>query len=125
MPLNFGFIILFLASGTSAVLGNLLLKTGMNNLGGFDISLNNLVPTILKLANSWQLIVGFMLYGFSSLLYLKLITSGEVTKIYPMVVSYMFIVLLLLGTVFLRESFTWTKVFGIFIILAGIFFVSK
>ena len=108
---NLSFIALFLTSGTLAVLGNLLLKAGMNNLGSFEIG---------KLISNWQLVLGFVFYGVSSILYLRLIQFGEVTKIYPAVVSYMFIVLLILGAVFLKEELTLVKAVGIGVIILGI-----
>lgn len=112
---NIQTVILFFASGTSAVLGNSLLKAGMNQAKGLSLSL----------LTNWQVILGFALYGFSSILYLKLLSMLEVTKVYPALVAYMFIVLLLLGTVFLKESLTLTKMAGIAIIIAGIFLSSR
>lgn len=122
---NLSTIVIFLLSGSLAVIGNTLLKSGMNGIGGFDVSANSFIPTLLKFAASWKIIVGFTLYGASSFLYLKLISGIEVTRIYPMLVAYMFIVLLLLGSLFLKESITVTKVAGILIIIAGIFLASR
>src|SRR3989344_3644250 len=106
-------IIIFFLSGSLAVVGNTLLKSGMNQLGGFDVSINSLIPTLFKFVTNWQILVGFTLYGASSFLYLKLLSSLEVTRIYPMLVAYMFVFLLIFGTFFLKESMTLTKVAGI------------
>ena len=106
---------LFLVSGTAAVVGNVLLKAGMNQL-------KDLNPSIIT---NWQIVIGFLLYGLSSILYLNLLAFLEVTKVYRLLVAYMFIVLLLLGTLFLKESLTLTKVAGMAIILLGIFLSSK
>lgn len=125
MRFDLSFIILFLASTGTAVTGNILLKAGMTKLGNFNFAVNNLLPTFFKLLGNWQLILGFALYGFSSVLYLKLLTAGEVTKIYPMLVSFMFILLLIMGSIFLKESFTLTKVLGIAVIILGIFIGSR
>ena len=116
---------IFFLSGTAAVVGNILLKAGINGLGGFSLSLSELVPTILKMVGNWQIVVGFFLYGLSSFLYLKLLTSQEVTRIYPLLVAYMFIVLLLLGALFLKESVTLTKLAGVAVIILGIFLAGK
>lgn len=125
MRFDLEFIILFLASTGTAVTGNILLKAGMTRLGNFNLALNNLYPLFIRLLGNWQLILGFALYGFSSILYLKLITAGEITKIYPMLVSFMFILLLIMGTIFLKESFTFMKVLGIAVIILGIFIGSR
>lgn len=118
-------IVFFLISGGSAALGNMLLKAGMNKLTNIDFTLPGIVPTLIKMFSQWQVFLGFCLYGISSIIYLKVITGGEVTKIYPAIVSYMFILLLILGTVFLKESLTFTKILGIIIIIAGIFVAGR
>lgn len=118
-------IIFFLMSGGSAAFGNMLLKSGMNKLTNVEFTLNGIIPTLIRMFSQWQILLGFCLYAMSSILYLKVITSGEVTKIYPAIVSYMFILLLLLGTVFLRESLTLTKVLGIIIIISGIVLATR
>ena len=118
-------IIIFLLAGTFAVVGNVLLKSGMNSLGGFDVTVQSFIPTLLKFSSSWKIIVGFSLYGASSFLYLKLLSSLEVTRVYPMLVAYMFVFLLIFGTFFLKESMTLTKVAGIAVIIAGVFLASR
>lgn len=125
VSVNWTFLIIFLLSGASAVAGNLLLKSGINGLGSFELEPRTIVTTLLKFAGSWQILLGFFFYAFSSLLYLKLLTSGEVTRIYPAVVSYMFIMLLLFGGLFLKESITISKVVGVLIIIIGIFAASR
>ncbi|MBI3558773.1 hypothetical protein HY085_00080 [Candidatus Gottesmanbacteria bacterium] len=108
-------LLIFFSSGTLSVIGNALLKSGMNEAKGLSFSL----------ITNWRIIVGFAFYGLSSILYLKLLSALEVTKVYPALVAYMFIMLLLLGTIFLKESLTLTKVAGIIIIIAGIFLSSR
>lgn len=111
-------IILFFLSGSTAVLGNFLLKSGINQIGDFTLE------NIQKIIFNWQLIVGFSLYGLSSLLYLKLLSTMEITKVYPALVAYMATVMLILGTLFLKESLTLSKVLGTAIIVLGIFLLN-
>lgn len=117
--------ILFLASGTLAVVGNFLMKSGINRLGNFNLDLTKLLETGLKMVSNWQIVVGFLLYGLSSILYLKLLTTAEVTKIYPSLVAYMAVVLLLLATIFLKESFSLPKILGTSVIILGIFLLNR
>lgn len=108
-------IILFFLSGTSAVVGNALLKAGMNTVKGLNLSV----------LTNWQIILGFILYGASSVLYLKLLTGVDVTKAYPALVAYMAIVILLIGAVFLKEPLTLIKLVGAGVIVFGIFLLNK
>ncbi len=119
------FIWLFLATGTSNVVGNTLLKLGITRLGGLDLSVNHLWPTFLKLVTNWQIVLGFGLYGLSAVFYLKLLSTNDVTRSYPAIVAYSAIVLLLIGSVFLKESITLPKIVGIFVILLGIVLISR
>ena len=108
-------LILFFLSGTSAVLGNSLLKAGMNQAKGLNLSL----------LTNWQIILGFFLYGTSSILYLKLLAYVDVTKVYPALVAYMALVILILGAIFLKEPLTFFKVLGALTIVGRIFLVSR
>ncbi len=117
--------LLFIASGGCAVVGNFLLKAGINRLGKFSYDLVHWQSALLSMGTNWQIIVGFFLYAMSSVLYLKLLTTIEVTRIYPALVAYMSVILLILGVVVLRESFTVGKVLGTALVILGIFFISK
>lgn len=123
--MNLETIVIFLLAGSTAVIGNILLKLGMKDIGNFELSASALLPILWRMVLNWQVVLGMALYVFSSFLYLKLIASLEVTKIYPMLVAYMFVVLLVLGASFLREAMTVTKLVGTLIIILGIFLASK
>lgn len=114
-------LVLFLLSGTSAVIGNALLKAGINTLKTFDISL----PSLIAAVTNWQIVLGFLLYGASSILYLKLLTSVDVTKAYPALVAYMTIVIVIIGTTFLKEPITLVKIAAAGIIVFGIFLLNR
>lgn len=118
-------IFLLLAAGTTGALGNFLLKVGVNQIGNFDLALSALVSTLGKLGTNGAVIIGFIFYGLSSFLYLKLLAGADVTKIYPITVAYMFIALLVLGSLFLKEPLTVTKILGMGVILAGIILASR
>jgi drug/metabolite transporter (DMT)-like permease len=118
-------LVIFLLAGATATFGNALLKAGMNKLGTFNFNLATIFPVFFRMFTSWEILLGFFLYGLSSILYLKVLTTGEVTKVYPLSVSYMFLLLLGIGVVFLHESFTITKVAGIMVIILGIFLTSR
>ena len=122
---SWGNIVLFLFSGTSAVVGNALLKAGMNHQKTLNFSLSNIPQLITSLVTNWQIALGFILYGASSVLYLKLLANVDVTKAYPALVAYMAIVILLIGAVFLKEPLNLVKVVAAGIIVFGIFLLNK
>jgi len=118
-------IILFFLAGTTAVAGNFLLKAGINQIGDFSLSLNQLTQTLFKMLLNWRVFIGFILYGLSSVLYLKLLASTEITKSYPALVAYMATMMLILGTLFLKETLTLPKVVGTVVIVLGIFLLNR
>lgn len=118
-------IILFFLSGTTAVVGNSLLKAGMNQLKTLNFSLSNIPQMVTSLTGNWQILIGFFLYGASSVLYLKLLTSVDVTKVYPALVAYMAIVILLIGALFLKEPLTPIKMVAAGVIVFGIFLLNR
>lgn len=120
-----GNIFLFLLSGTSAVVGNSLLKAGVTQLKNHNLSLSNFAQILTVLASNWQIILGFTLYGISSVLYLKLLSSVDVTKVYPALVGYMAIVILLIGAIFLREPINLLKIAGAAVIVGGILILNQ
>lgn len=125
MNLTTEYWLFFLASGSFAVVGNLLLKAGVNKLSLMGLSLRLWQELIFKVFTTPEVFIGFILYGLSSFLYLKLLSLGYISKTYPMSVAYMSLVILLLSSVFLKESLTIPKIIGSLIILVGIFVVSR
>ncbi len=93
----------------------------MNQIKNISLSSSSL----LSLATNWQIIVGFLLYGASSILYLKLLAGVDVTKAYPALVAYMALVILFLGALFLKEPLSISKILGAIVIVLGIFLVSR
>lgn len=118
-------IILFLLSGTSAVVGNAFLKAGMNELKTLNFSINSIPQTVTSLATNWQIVLGFLLYSASSILYLKLLSTVDVTKAYPALVAYMAIIILVIGTIFLKEPINLIKIVGAAVIVGGIFLINR
>ena len=81
--------------------------------------------SIPALISNWQIILGFFLYGASSILYLKLLSGVDVTKAYPALVAYMAIMILLIGALFLKEPLTPIKFVAAGVIVFGIFLLNK
>lgn len=70
------------------------------------------------------ILIGFVLYGTGALLMVIAFRFGEVSVLQPML-SIGFVFSLLLAVMVLHESINFTKIFGILLIMAGIFFLSR
>jgi drug/metabolite transporter (DMT)-like permease len=72
---------------------------------------------------NWRLAFGVIAYLLSSVLFVKGVSNGELSVLYPMV-SLGYIVTLLWSHVFFREPITRSKLAGVGLILIGIVFLS-
>ena len=98
----------------------LTLRKGMMNI---DVSVLS-ISTLREILSSIYIWVGLLTYGLGFSLFLYTLSKFEVSYIYPIIMSSVFVVLLILSSIFLNETITLKKMLGIIIISAGIFVIS-
>lgn len=102
--------------------GQTALKAGLNAIGG--VSLADGVGGIFKLFQTPWVIVGFLCYGLSSVLWLDVLSKLDFSLAFPMVgLTYVFT--LLIGRFFFGETVGWERVVGVALILSGVFFLIR
>lgn len=67
----------------------------------------------------WLLLGGFALYGAGALLMILALRCGELSVLHPMLGAG-YVLSLLLGSVFLRETLSAAKLVGVLVITAGL-----
>jgi len=72
---------------------------------------------------NWRLALGIGTYMASSVFFLKGVSNGELSVLYPMV-SVGYICTLLWSRLFFHEQFTRTKFLGVGLILLGLVFLG-
>lgn len=115
---------LILISVVLGALGQVILKLGSNKLGTISFSLPVLVSSLVRLIKTPEIIIGLILFGTSFLLWIKVLSRSELSYAYPMV-SIGYILVVVLSYFLLDEAFSWNKVMGIAIIVAGVWFINK
>lgn len=98
--------------------GQLLWKTGLK-----QVSLNNISDLIHLLLNKFML-GGIAIYIISTFYWFTILKRFDVTKVYPLQ-SMSYIVVLILGYLVLKEPVTKNTIIGTFIIVAGVFIITK
>ena len=89
----------------------------------FKYASKRITPSLLGLIKNYYLLIGFFLYGISSLIYVYALTFADLSTLYPVAgLSYVWISLLSIK--FLKEQMNDLKWFGILMILLGVFLVS-
>jgi drug/metabolite transporter (DMT)-like permease len=100
------------------------LCTLSNTIGQYFIKLGANIFTFNTLFQNYYLFIGIIIYAISAILLIFALKFGELTVIYP-AVSLTFIWVTLLSIYVLHEVIVLKQFFGIFFVLAGVFFVTR
>jgi len=114
-------LLLVLISIILGVLGQLSMKKGMNTVG--PIGLKNIFSIeIFSIVFQKFVFLGFVLYIFSSMLWLVALSQEELSFIYPLI-SIGYIITAILGKFLFNESLTVFRFFGIILICSGVYLI--
>lgn len=116
-----GLIITSIALGAT---GQVLLKAGADKLRDLNLSLSGLLPSIWSLLKTPAIVIGMFCFGFSSLLWIKVLTKSELSYAYPMV-SFSYVIVAIAAAIFFKEAITINKIFGIAAIVMGVFILNR
>lgn len=105
--------------------GNLLLKYASSRVGNITLSKENLIPELLKLFTNPLIILGLSGYVLGFIVWMKVLSTTEVSRAYPALVSSTIIMVLIGSTFFLKETFTLIKFLGAAFIIFGIYLLFK
>lgn len=106
-------IVLVLVASVIGSIGAVFLKSGALVLR----------PTLSSIVFNWKLALGIATYMLSSVLFVKGMSNGQLSILFPMV-SLGYICTLAWSRLFFHEVITRAKVMGIGLILAGIVCLS-
>lgn len=101
-----------------------LLKTGMVQIGQFEFTLDKAIPIGLKVATNLPIISGLSCYVFSVVIWLMVLSRVPVSVAYPLT-SLGYIINAFAAYYFLGEALTPTRLLGVFIILGGVYLVAQ
>lgn len=119
------FIQLLIISVISNVTANILLKTGVTKAGGIILSKDTFIADFFKVAFNPFIIGGLFLYGFSFILWLRVLSFNDLSRAYPIFVTCVFLLSTIGSVVFLKESVPFLRIIGILVLVFGIFIVAR
>ncbi len=119
------YIQLLVVSVICNVIANVLLKFGVVKAGGFNLSQNTIVADLIKTATNPFIMGGLALYGFSFIVWLRVLSISDLSKSYPIFVTIVFILTTVGSVLFLKESVSAMRLVGIAILIAGVFLVAR
>ncbi len=106
------------------VSGQTLLKVGLNDIGGVSLFDGDPVGSLLALFRTPWIILGFVCYGISAILWLDVLSKLDFSLAFPMV-SLTYVFALLIGRFVFHETVGLERIVGVFFILTGLFFVIR
>lgn len=107
--------------GTS---GQLLLKMGMDRVGEFSFSAQNIWPIALKIMSSPFVLLGIVCYALSLIVWLLVLSRSEVGYAYPLL-SIGYVLTAILAYFLFGESLSLIRVLGIGMIMMGVFCITR
>ena len=115
--MDYGAYALLIVAILFGVVGQLSLKYGMSQRPDFR------VKELLSLVTNLPVVVGFLAYGFSTLLYFKVLESLDLSLAYP-TVSLGYVLVVLFSKVFFHEPVSKARWAAVFIICLGVALVG-
>jgi multidrug transporter EmrE-like cation transporter len=118
-------LILIIIAATLMSAGSLGLKGSIGAIGGFGSSVDGLFSDILALIRNPIFIIGLVLYGGGTLLWMKVIATEPLSVGYPILLSVAFIAVTLGAVFFFRETLSPVKLLGMIVIVVGVIITTN
>jgi multidrug transporter EmrE-like cation transporter len=108
-PTPLSSMLFVLTAGFIGSFGAAFLKAAASRLGG----------GLKSILTNWHLMAGIVMYGLSSVFFVRGMAQGELSVLYPMVaLGYMWTILW--SRIFFGEPLTWGKLGGLLLIFGGL-----
>src|SRR5438046_5895340 len=109
----------------STVAAQILLKLGMRNSGGFALDTVGHDPlSLIRILLNPFVFVGMLLYVINVFLWFDVLTKSNLSYIYPFL-SLAYAAVVIASSLFLGEAFSWQRLLGVGVIIAGVYIVSQ
>ncbi len=117
-------LVFLLVGITLSVIGELLLKHGMNRFGVLDLSPATLVPTLFRVFTQPLILLGFIFVFGASIFWLAVLSRVDLSFAYPLL-ALGYVVTALLSRFLFDEAISPTRWAGIAVICLGVVLVSR
>ena len=105
------------------VIGQLLLKQGMNNVGRIS-SLRETIPMLIQAFLNPFVIGGISVYGFTTMIWLVILSRIKLSVAYPMI-SFGYVLSIFFAWLFFKESVPKVRIIGAIVICIGVYLVAS
>lgn len=118
-------LLMILFSITVAVVGQLLLKAGMDEIGPITLSdAKNGIVTLGKVATNGKVVLGLAIYALSAGVWLIVLSRVDLSFAYPLI-GFSYIVVMLASRSLFNEPISAVRWAGAILISIGVVFISR
>lgn len=114
-------IIDLILSTILAAAGQVTWKLGLKSTGTFD---SYDLGTLIHVFTNWQVLLGIVLYGLSTIFWLSALSKKDLSYVYPFVAGT-YLLVLVLSYFLLNENFGLDRVFGAALVLTGLVIIVR
>lgn len=107
------------------VYGQIVIKWRVAKSGVLPDVFQDKVYFFVKLLTDPYVLSGFIAALLGSLCWMAAMTKFELSQAYPIVVGVLAVLTCIFSVIFLKESLGFMKVFGLTLIVTGLFFISR
>jgi len=119
--MSFPTILALLVSVVTASTAQFFLKKGVLNLTDLDLSFSGLLKLFASIFQNKWLFLGALLFIFSFVFYLFVLSKLQLNLAYPVMVSAGIVLVAIGSWIFFQEQISQWQILGIFLIIFGIF----
>jgi drug/metabolite transporter (DMT)-like permease len=113
-----------LASVALGVIGQMLLKAGLNRIGPLGLREQGVAAVAWRIASNPRIWGGLGLYGVSLLFWLAALSQVELGYAYPFI-SLSYVLILVASWAIFREEVSWWRMIGVVAVCLGVFVVAR
>jgi multidrug transporter EmrE-like cation transporter len=117
-------LLLLLLCISLGVIGQLSLKHGMTMIGEIELDASRIPSMLMRSLRNPYVLLGYVMYGISSLSWIIVISRVELSFAYPMIaIGYVLVVIL--SRLIFAEHVTPLRMLGTLVICLGVFIMSR
>jgi multidrug transporter EmrE-like cation transporter len=117
-------IMFILAATALGVVGQMMLKQGMTDMGPLGFSIGAVPQLVWRMATAPMVFGGLLIYGAGTFFWLLTLSRIELSVAYPFV-SLNHVVIFLLAWLVLHEQISPLRAVGVFVICIGMLLVAR
>lgn len=103
--------------------GQVLLKTGVNELGSIELKWPDTIHTVFNIFTNGWVIAGIACFILSMILWVKILSGMELSRAYPSV-SLSYPIVFLISLIFFNETASFSKLAGLLLVTAGVYLLN-